>query len=191
MNLLKVALFFFVSVLTACSGGPAPETTLIRQFPSPLPQIMRNDEGVFRGITLGMDMKNVRTLTGDSNLTQAEPNYLFFEDSVGKKDHFTYDFIFDSLGLKEMNLDVYQPDSTDSESLLGQFKGYFTKKYGVPAEAKDMLIWSIPGQKRTTELAMYDESIDYGYGKLTLSFYDKKLAGDPLQAGDSTDVPLK
>jgi|GEM_PF-928742 len=187
MDFLRLAVVFFALLLFSCSNEKVPDNQkLLHGFEAPLPELMRNDEGIFRGISLGMTMAQVRASTGDTNLTQMEPNYLLFEDSLGKKDHYTYDFSFDSLGLKEINIDVYQHDSADAQALFDLFKGYFTKKYGEPSTVKDLLTWEIKGQKRSTEVALLDQSIDYGYGKLTIIFYDKHLAHDFRPPVDST-----
>ncbi|TND10428.1 MAG: hypothetical protein FD123_70 [Bacteroidetes bacterium] len=179
-------------LLFSCSNEPETDRVL-RSFPSPLPEILKNDSAAFRGIGLGMNVNAVKQRCNPKTLTLGEADNLLYEDSLAGKTSFTYEFNFDSLGLKEIQVDIYQRDSADAELMFGRFMDYFSRIYGQPESVQEFRRWKVPGQMRPTAIILKDESAEYGYGKLALTVYDTDMTdvifieGGEFQMGTPED----
>lgn len=166
--------------LTGCSDDVPADAVLLSSFPSPLPEIFKNDSSAFRGIKLGMSRQEVKTRCNAKTLTLDESLSLLYEDSLPGKTSFTFEFSFDSLGLSIVQVDIYQRGSADGDSLQQRISRFFTQLHGSPNQVKDNWQWLPQGQIRPTAIVLQDESAEYGYGKVSLLFYDTNITDMPL-----------
>lgn len=174
----------------SCSDDAPKVDPKLAPFGYPVAEVLQHDTGLFRGVQLGMKTDEVLKLIGKTNLTEQQPDYLFYEDSLSGKAGFTYEFSFSTDGLFEMHVDIYGRDSTNAQLMTKRFENYFTKKYGEPDYFNDLLIWYVKSGKGTAQLELSDQSDEYAYGKIAISVYDKafaqpmfhdSLTGDSLQ----------
>jgi hypothetical protein len=126
-----------------------------------------------------MSVEEVKGVEKEQKTEEEETDYLFY--SLDFKDTLkaNYYYSFDE-GLDEIGVDVFREKSKDIDWLFNQLKTYYTKHYGSPKEESGLLIWYVKNQgKEGAEITLSDESGDYGYGKLTLTFFPFQTAVDP------------
>lgn len=174
-----------ILLLAACSAEPAADKKIIAGFSGTVVQIIDNDEGLLHGITLGMTEAEVKkkALPGDS-LSSTSASYLLYEEKLDSSFEYTYECEFDAKGLSALTLMVYRKGETQADALFADFKNYFTKKYGQPEDVGFGYIWNAPAGKRPARITLKDESEEYLYGVISVSFYDSAFEARPT-AGDS------
>lgn len=180
----------FLLPFFSCSDDAPKVDAKLAPFGYPVAEVLKSDTGLFRGVQLGMKPEDVLKLIGKTHLTEQQPDYLFYEDSLPGKAGFTYEFSFSTEGLYEMHVDIYGRDSSNAQSMTKRFENYYTKKFGEPDYFNDLLIWYVKNGKREAQLELSDQSDEYAYGKIAISVYDKafaqptfhdSLTGDSLQ----------
>lgn len=180
-----------VSCFIACSSEPEVQKNkeIVSQFSGLLPSIMQHDEGLFHGISLGMSLDEVKknVLPTDS-MSKLEENKYLFEGKLSPNKEFSYECDFDQNGLNDITLDIYLKDQKNADSLFTDFSNYFSKRYGMPTiNEAGIPAWISSEGKRPAKIILEKEE-DYPYGKLTITFFDKKFDA-PAPAPDSLIVP--
>jgi hypothetical protein len=185
-SLLRCSLFCLL--LAGCTSQPETDKKLISTFPGTIAKIVDNDEGLLHGISLGMPVEEVKkkSLPGDS-LSSASDNYLFYEAMLDSLAEYTYECEFDEKGLRALTLMIYRKGETQADALFADFKNYFTKKYGQPEDMGFGYIWNAPAGKRPARITLKDESTEYLYGVISVSFYDSAFEARPT-AKDSLSL---
>lgn len=167
-HLLKIAAYFFlISFIVSCSN---PESKLSK-YGNTLEAIIKTDEGVFRGIHLGMspDSLKLKELEG---LIEASDDYFYYEFKIDSSSY-SIAYSFDEKKLSEIQVDIFLKTEEQAADVFNKFKDYFTEKYGAGENENEFFVWITPsGIKGNIKIALADESSDYNYGKLTLSFYN-------------------
>ncbi len=180
-RIVVVALF----VVASCNSEK--KQTMLGNYSDLLAALFQSDEGLFRGIELGMTQADVKTHLDPKKITEEAADYLLIEDSLSNNRHYTFDCTFDEKGLREIRTDVFLYDQENADSLFAEVKNYFTKKYGAPAQARDGFFWLVDHPKRPAKIALVDETDFYMYGKLSITFFDREI--DPeLDPRDSFPV---
>ncbi|HLG03374.1 MAG TPA: hypothetical protein VI731_07240 [Bacteroidia bacterium] len=178
---LLLALLFFIFLAAACSSDkPEMPDKIISQYTGILPKVMENDSGIYHGILLGMTPEEVKqSVSEKDSLGQEEKNYLQFEGFLAPFKEYSYDCNFDEKGLKDVTIDIFLHDEQTGDSLYEQFMSYFTQRYGPPVETLPLLIWETSEGKRPAKIILEDETPQYMYGKLTITFVDKSFDPKP------------
>jgi hypothetical protein len=169
-----------VLLLAACSSEPAADKKIIAGFSGTVVQIIDNDQGLLHGITLGMTEAEVKknALPGDS-LSSTSAGYLLYEEKLDSSFEYTYECEFDTKGLSALTLMVYRKGETQADALFADLKNYFTKKYGQPEDVGFGYVWNAPAGKRPARITLKDESEEYLYGVISVSFYDSSFEARP------------
>lgn len=184
---IPISVVLFIS---ACSSPktPAPPTAFVSQFKGLLPELMNNDSGLFHGIVLGMKPEEVKhfSIKGDS-LSLEDKTTLILEGKPGEGKEYTYECQFDEKGLHTIILDVYLKNEPNSDSLLEDFRKYFTLKYGPSDESRDTYTWTVDRGVRPAKIQLQEDP-GYPYGELTITFFDKTFDQE-IPEGDSLIIP--
>ncbi len=180
---LPVCIFF-----AACSSSPEPKKDIVNQFHGLLPKVIQNDEGLFHGINLGMNLDEVKAnvAEGDSMSKIDEKKYLF-EGKLAPNKEYGYECDFDEKGLNDITLDIYLKDEKNADSLYLDFSNYFSKRYGMPTYQDGVTNWVSNEGIRPAKIILEKEE-DYLYGKLTITFFDKTF-DPPVSTSDTLIVP--
>lgn len=139
--------------------------------------LMKNNQGVFRGLHFGMSPESVEKaeqITPDEN----DKDYLFYTipfDTLAadSNNYFTISYSFDERGMNEIKAEVFLNAEQDAQQLINKIETFYNQKYQKPSNENDIIIWTIrdPNYGKI-KIALADESSEYGYGKITLSFYN-------------------
>jgi hypothetical protein len=179
MRLASIS-FCFLLLLAGCSSQPEANKKIIAGFSGTVVKIIDNDEGLLHGIALGMTETEVKknALPGDS-LSSTSASYLLYEEKLDSLIEYTYECEFDEKGLSALTLMIYRKGETQADALFADLKNYFTKKYGQPEDAGFGYIWNAPAGKRPARITLKDESEEYLYGVISVSFYDSSFEARP------------
>ncbi|CAN5150216.1 hypothetical protein BH09BAC5_BH09BAC5_10860 [soil metagenome] len=189
MNILKfIGVVIVITFLADCSSEPEPSKEIVSQFTGVLPVIMQNDEGLFHGISLGMTLDEVKkNVPASDSMSILEEGKYLFEGKISANKEFSYECDFDTKGLNDITLDIYLKDEKNADSLYIDFSNYFSKRFGMPEVAEGVTIWTANEGSRPAKIILEKEE-DYQYGKLTITFFDKKFDG-PATQSDSLAIP--
>lgn len=183
---MRTSIFLILlSTFLSCSDNVPEQDAKLIPFGYPVAEVLQSDSGIFRGITLGMKPEAVLQRNDKKKLTEQQPDYLFFEDSLAGKSGFTYEYSFNNEGLYEMHVDIYGRDSSSADVMTKRFENYFTSKFGEPDYFNDLLIWTVKTGTREAELVLADQTVEYSYGKISISVYDKAFSQPVRSDGDS------
>jgi hypothetical protein len=178
---LPLLLFFVICFLSCHPTKDKLPGGKVEDYNPAMKKIIRSDSGVFRQVNLNMSLAAVKALEKNLKPDEEEDNYLAYSFAFSDTLVGNYYYDFDE-GLDEVGIDIFREKSTDCDWLFASFKNYYTKRYGIPHEENNMLIWSVPNQgKEGAEITLQDESRDYGYGKLTITIFPFQSEVDPRQ----------
>ncbi|HVA98448.1 MAG TPA: hypothetical protein VNG53_06100 [Bacteroidia bacterium] len=138
---------------------------------------MKSNQGLFRGLDFGMSPENVvksEQIEPDEN----DKDYLFYTipfDTLAadSNNYFTISYSFDERGMNEIKAEVFLNTDQDAEQLINKITSYYNQKYQKATNEDETSIWTLhdPNYGKI-KIALADESAEYGYGKITLSFYN-------------------
>lgn len=140
-----------------------------------LKSILGKEENLLRGIDLGYTPQQVKKLE-KTGLTEDSGDYLFYEfyldSSQTHPTSYTVSYSFENDLLYEMRVDIYLANAEEAQKIAENLKQHFTKRFQAPIE-KSMLVWSIQKDQSSSKslIELEDESIDYPYGKLSLTIH--------------------
>lgn len=142
--------------------------------PTDFEKIINNEEGHFRGISIG-DTIDFVLKNETSTLADSAPDYLFYDTNINDSDYYTISYQFDDSGLFEIMLDVNLHSQSKTLDLYTDFLNYFSTKYGTAQKIDNFEIWKISSNKSDKiEFALSQDSTENGEGHilLTLTNYD-------------------
>ena len=170
MPLFKKAICFFIPLLFfSCHGG---DKYKLAAYGEHLEKIVKTEEGIFRGLYLGMALKNVKEKE-TIGLSDEDSSYLYYEIPLDSSNSFTLAYDFDEKGLKEIQSDVFMKNEDQFNELLNKFKMYFDDKYGKAENANGFWVWAKKAEKEDNiKITLTDESSDFQYNKLSLNVYN-------------------
>ena len=183
-------LFLFIcsALFAACSSEPEPKKDIVNQFSGLLPSIMQHDEGLFHGISLGMTIDEVKQHVPETDsMSKLEENKYLFEGKLSAEKEFSYECDFDTKGLNDITLDIHLKDEENADSLFTDFSNYFSKRYGMPIVEEGITTWTTNEGKRPAKIIL-EQEVDYLYGKLTITFFDKNF-DLPSSEADTINLP--
>lgn len=135
-------------------------------------KIMRTSQGIFRGLSLGMDLKNVKSIE-KTGLIEEDSGYLYYEIPLDRNSSFNLSYDFDEKGLKEIQSDVFLKDEIQFNDLLNNIRMYFDNKYGKAEIDNGFWVWAKKTEKEgNIKITLTDESDDFQFNKLSLAVYN-------------------
>lgn len=136
-------------------------------------QVVGSKKGHFRGHSIGANIEEVKK--GEKEEPKDwEEDYLYYDIELNEYETYTLSYSFDEKGLYEIQIDVYLDKIETASELFKTFKTHFTKKYGI-SEEEDLRygLWVLKSEMSDEiEITLVDESLDYDYAKVSISFYD-------------------
>ena len=135
-------------------------------------EIMRSTEGMFRGIELGKNIKEIRAKETPNKPKDEDGNYLYYEFPGDTGELYTIEYNFDERGLNEVRMDAYFVSSAEAHNLYDNFKSYYKEKYGTTEEFYGFAAWAFKTKEgKKIQLELDDESAEYRQGKFSLVLY--------------------
>lgn len=167
----KIALFFSLcSFIISC--GTLSQKSELSEYGNVLEAIIKKKQGTFRGINLGISLDSLK-LNETEGLNDASDDYLYYEFKIDSSTSYSVAYSFDEKKLNEIQVDIFLTTEEQASIVYTHFKDFFTKKYGTGENDNGFLSWSTSIESGgNVKIALADESSDYNYGKLTLSFYN-------------------
>ncbi|MEO6882934.1 MAG: hypothetical protein ABI199_02790 [Bacteroidia bacterium] len=152
-------------------------STIFIAYGSVFASLMKNDQGIFRGLHFGMNPENVKK-SEEMKPDEDDKDYLFYTipfDTIAadSNNYYTISYSFDERGMSEIKAEVFFNTNQDAAQLVKKLEDFYEKKYQQPITENEASIWTVrdPNYGKI-KIAMSDESYEYGYGKITLSFYN-------------------
>jgi hypothetical protein len=150
------SLFFFVFYLTSCQDGGESNERLAKdsisadtialqdQYSRKFRNLIKNEDGFFRGVSFGMSREEVISL--EDTLKKADKNegdtldYLINYNFPETAEVIYY--LGKGKKVNRIQVDIY-PESIDSQKeIFYDFRSYFSARYGNPAnETENEVIW--------------------------------------------------
>lgn len=128
--------------------------------------ILKIEEGHFRGVNIGMTLKQVRSIEVDSFLVDKMDDYLYYEYDISIGNSYTVSYDFSPKNtLYEIEVTTYLDEVIHADLLFDEFHQYFSSIYNNSKIAKDGYItWKIQNKnaEKNIEIAMINQSETYG-----------------------------
>jgi hypothetical protein len=165
---LKRFPFLFIIVvstlITSCS-----HVKELDEYSPELAILAVTNEGVFRGIELGMSLDDVKSIE-KAALNDESSDYLYYDASLNESDYYTINYYFSGKGLYEITIDVYQDNTAAALSLRNAIETFFTDKYGKPKTKDDYLLWETDAKGfKNVEISLFGEEREEGGGYISIS----------------------
>lgn len=137
-------------------------------------QILGQPGGEFRGLSMGMTLKEVKALEPAAPIDEEE-DYLYYDYHLNRNDSYTLTYSFDRKGLYEIELDAYFEDNkADAEVLTELLQQHLTNLHGEPnVSPEGMATWVLATEHSDEiELNLMNDSPMFPVGKVSVSVYD-------------------
>ncbi len=174
-NNYRYACIFAVLIsITSCTS---PKSKLA-EYGSVFENVMRSDDGVFRGFSLG-DTYSIIEKGEKSKELEIDSGYLYYEYKLPTEGSFNITYNFDERGLNEIQAAIFITDTGTVETIFKTFKTYFDEHYGVSQNQMGITAWSVKSKKfGDVKINLSDESTDFttdkAPGKISLWIYRDK-----------------
>jgi hypothetical protein len=138
--------------------------------------IMKSDKGMMRGVSIGDDIEKINETTLPSE-TPAENGRSFTEYFDDTDLNFADVLYLRSADNKvaAISVDVYIEGQTTVDNLMGEFKTYFSKKYGKGIEENKSILWKLADGENDLVLQNVSTDKDPGLKILFAKKGDKSL----------------
>lgn len=169
-------LFLFLSVATiiiSCGTDKSP----LAKYGAVFENVMRSDQEVFRGFSLGDNIDSVRTK--EEKPIEEDDAYLYYEYSVDTTATYSIAYTFENKKLNEIQSYVFVNDNAKTEETLNTFKKYFDEHYGASQDHMGFFVWTVKSNLYgTVRINLSDESEDFSVpnapGKISIWIYPDK-----------------
>ena len=143
---------------------------------NPAQYFIRDSIGLFREAEMGDDPDIIYRLEDTTALRYMDSNYLIYSYTIDANRSYQIVYTFHKKRLKEICFDAILQDNSEADGLLDSFSAYYNARYGKFAEDMGYRVWFIANtaQSSCTFIELNDESIEFGYPKLNLTFYSKQ-----------------
>lgn len=155
-------------------AGCASEEDTTKVF-TLLSHIAGEQGGHFRGATIGDSPQDIVDfeLAKPAKTTEEELVYRF-EIPETDSGYFEVFYQFDQYGLFEIQVDIYLFDRERTAELFSDFRGYFNELYGESTMDSGYTTWkTLSKRKYEINVSLIDESEDYGYSLLSITFNEE------------------
>lgn len=173
--ILSIAICFAVSILfTSCENSKSP----LAEYGSFFENVMRSENGVFRGFNLGVKIDSV--LKNESiKAFEADENYLYYEFQMDTTGEYNVAYTFNESGLAEIQSDLYINNQANTDAVYNAFKSYFDEHYGPSATDMGYTVWSVKSDLfKEVKINLSNESADFSVpnspGKVSILIYPDK-----------------
>ncbi len=136
--------------------------------------ILKTENGMFRGIDIGNSIENVKQTENIEYLVDNMPDYLYFDYQLDMGNSYTVSYDFSDNQLYEIEVSAYFDVIEDANTVFNDFSAHFTQKYGKGKVADDgYTAWKTKDENdKNIEIAMVNDSQDYGYLSILISDLD-------------------
>ncbi len=155
-------------LLVACAGEDNTEEQYFNT-------IIKTEQGHFRGVEIGDSLATVKAVDPDYLVFESEEE-LEYQIPLVEEDSSFFDinYSFDEFGLFEIQVDIYLSNPDETTLMFERFKTYFNKKYGESMMSAGYTTWlTQSAQKNNVEVSLIDESTDFGYNLLSITFFEQ------------------
>lgn len=103
------------------------------EYSNKFQKLVITDSGVFRGITFGMAVDEVKSLEDSATLIEKGDNFLNYSVEFTIKEQADVLYFFDkNQNINKIETDIYTESKQSQAKLFDEFALFFTKKYGEP-----------------------------------------------------------
>jgi hypothetical protein len=143
---------------------------------NPAMYFIRDSIGLFREAEMGDEPDVILRLEDSSSLRYDDKNHLIYSYDIDKNRSYSMVYTFRKNKLREMCFDAILQDTSEADGLLNAFSDYYTARYGKYSEVMGFRVWSFTdtSQSNCIFIELNDESLEFGYPKLNLTFYSKE-----------------
>ena len=127
--------------------------------------IQKTNKGQLRGISISMPIDSVKSIENQQFLKSEKTDYLHYDYPINMGNSYTvaYDFTEEDK-LYEIELTVFFDAIEDAQTLFLDFEQQFNQQYGKGQLAEDgFLVWNSRSEAVNIEVAMINDSQEYGY----------------------------
>jgi hypothetical protein len=140
-NLSGIVLLFIVLLQISCTQKPE-----VAAYDETFQNIFVSDSGQFRGVNIGDNLETVRQ-TERGTLIEAQPNYLLYQDTLGRNDTFDVAYYFDPSGLYTINFRGNFNKTERANQVFTSFNDYYTRLHGNPSIRDGYYTWKTSSEK--------------------------------------------
>lgn len=168
---LASVVFPLLLLVVSCSN---PETDL-RKYGIVFKNVVRSDDGIFRGYHLG-DAQETVQVSETEEPTDVDDGYLYYEYHIDTIGVFNISYSFDERGLKEIQSEIYINNAEEVDEIIKNFQQYFDNHYGESESQMGFKVWSVKSEKYAEiKISLSDESVDFttdnAPGKISIWIY--------------------
>jgi len=139
-------LVFFILIFFVISSCKQDKSSLAK-YGSVFENVVRFDQGVFRGFNLGDSITTIATKEL-SKPFEEDINYLNYEYKIDSTTTFDVRYTFDERGLNEIESDIFINNNLSlAEETFNNFKKYFDEHYGKSETEGGYNVWSVKSEK--------------------------------------------
>jgi len=169
-------IFIFLIVaaaVAACNSEKSP----LAKYGKVFENVMRSEQGVFRGLSLGDKIDTVQK--AEELALEADEGYLYYEYAIDTTATYSVAYTFEDGLLDEIQSYIFVNDNTKTEETFNTFKNYFNEHYGESQDHMGFLVWTVKSQKYgIVRINLSDESADFSVsnapGKISIWIYPEK-----------------
>jgi len=164
---ISASVIFLILMLVGCRGK-------LSQYGESFTELMKNDDGLFRGLSIGDTPTDVQQSEGGGP-TESTDDLLTYNGPIGEHGTYTIRYGFEKGHLYEILADASFDDQAEGLKMLAGFRDYFTEKYGPSQKESGFLVWKTkPGSNgQVVSIEMIDESEFADFGNWSLSMYNQ------------------
>lgn len=150
-------------VFAACQNEKAKPTEAPKQrvfigFHPLLDEIIRAQEGVFRGLELNTNAAEIKAIEGQEPAEESE-GHLYYEFQADSVTNYSIDYTLNNDSLEEINVQINTSDLDLSSYLFCDLKDYYANKLPNPTEDKGYVVYNcFEGQRRPFVVSLSDNS---------------------------------
>jgi len=165
-HIFKLCFIFIIPCLMICSCTEEKDYVI--------EEVFGDFDGQLRGVNLGVDLNSVLQAEVKRPKDQQE-DYLYYDYIIGDRNSYTVSYSFDDKGLYEIQIDIYLMDNkARAEDLFDKIYLMFRDHFGEVKENDNTLaLWNFKNPAgESIEINLINESDEYEYGKLSLTYYN-------------------
>jgi hypothetical protein len=168
----KLIVLFIAFAITGCKGR-------LEKHGEAFAELIKNDEGIFRGINIGDSQDAVQDIEGIAPI-ETDENLLSYEGKTGETGNYNIKYGFESGKLYEILVSADFDKLEEGQKMLVGFREYFNEKYGPYEKEGGYLVWNIANgsNNQPVTIEMVDESEYADFKQWSLSIYLHKTVID-------------
>jgi len=164
LSLRNIFVIFFLSFLiAACTHEEKKQEAPAkpRIFPGYhilLDEIVRSNEGVFRGLKLNAGAGQIKKVEGSAPIEESE-GHLYYEYQPDSLTNYSIDYTLSQDSLEEISVQINTNDLELSSYLFCDLKDYYANKLPNPTEDKGYVVYNcFEGQRKPFVVSLSDNS---------------------------------